>query len=69
MEKILVEVAPWVSPLCLVQEKKQFGIWVFLEVQEINCIFVYELFSFYEVVPLLTMRTFFRNILAHGTPV
>ena len=28
---------PWLSPLCLVLEKSiQFGIFVFLEVQEIN---------------------------------
>ena len=35
---VVVEVLPWLSPLCLVVQKNniQFGILVFLEPQEIN---------------------------------
>ena len=57
--------------------KKQYGIWVFLQVQEINFLgplkvnmnivyFYMNFFSFYEkFFPLLTMHAFFRNILPH----
>ena len=74
---LVVEVPPWVYPLCLVPEKKQFGIWVFLEVQEINFVgplkvnmiivcFYIDFFSFNEKVPSTLDHTrLFRNILPH----
>ena len=77
---LLVEVPPWVSPLCLVPEKNQFGIWVFREVQEINFLgplkvnmdIAYFNMNFFHFAkkffPLLTMQAFFRNILPHHTP-
>ena len=58
----------------------QFGIWVFLEVQEINFLGalklnmnivynLFELFSSYEKVPsVLDHACFFRNIFPHHTP-
>ena len=79
IETILVEVVPWVSPLSLVPEKK-IGIWVFLEVQEINFLgflnvnmnivyFYMNSFHFMKkLLPLLTMHPFFRKILLHRTP-
>ena len=34
---LVVKMPPWLSPLCLIMGKdKQFGIMVFLEIQEIN---------------------------------
>ena len=67
----------WLSPLCLMPgENIQFGIMVFLEVQEINllgnmrgcrcdeyCIFFMKTFSFNEKVPFpFDPAAFFRNI-------
>ena len=61
-------------------EKKQFGIWVFLEVQEINFLgllsvnmnivyivyFYMNSFGFVKkFLPLLTMHAFFRNTVLH----
>ena len=76
-----MEVPPWVFPLFLVldKKKKKIGIWVFLEVQEINFLgplkvnmdieyFYMNFFHFTKkVLPFLTMHGFFRNILPHHT--
>ena len=76
---LVVEVPTWVSPLCLVQEKKQFGILVFLEVHEINFLeplkvntnTVYFYMNFFhftkKFLPLLTMQAFLWNILPQHT--
>ena len=69
---VLVKVPPWVSP-CLVPEKKQFGIWVFLEVQErnflvplkVNINIVYFYIGFFHFTKkfllVLTMHAFFSK--------
>ena len=60
--------------------RKQFGIWVFLEIQEINFLgalklnmsivyFYLNFFSFYEKVPsVLDHACFLRNNFPHHTP-
>ena len=60
--------------------KKQFGIWVFLEVQEINflgplkinenIVYLYMNFLYFtnKFFLLLTMHSFLQNILLHHTP-
>ena len=74
---LVVEVPPWVSPLCLLPKKN--GIWVFLEVHDLNFLgplkvnmdisyFYMNFFNFTEkFLPLFTTQTFFRNILLHYT--
>ena len=71
--KRLVERPRWVSQLCLVPGKKQFGIWVFLEVQEVNFLgslkvninIIYFYMKFFHFakrfLPLLTMEAFFER--------
>ena len=69
-----------VSTMSSTKKKKKNGIWVFLEVLEINFLgllnlnmnivyFYMNSFHFMKkFIPLLTMHPFFRNILLHHIP-